>query len=157
MMHNNEIEKIGELDAVIHNPARLMMVYLLSRNASMDYLDIMQRTQLSSGNMTTHLSKLAEAGYISITKSFVGKKPNTSIKITERGILAYSNWGEKVLFAMPERIKMRINPSGYTHPKAFPSYHDLYSEYCTLQGNINLPRVCGRGMYLPPVDESFGL
>ena len=85
MEHSDALTSINALDAGIHNPARLMIVYLLSRNQGLDYLQLMKQTKLSSGNITTHLSKLLECGYIHITKSFKGRKPHTAVRISEAG------------------------------------------------------------------------
>ncbi len=59
MKHQETLNRIAALDAAIHNPARLMIVYLLSRQGALDYLTLMRETQLSSGNLTTHLNTLA--------------------------------------------------------------------------------------------------
>ena len=69
------INQIAALDQIVHNPARLMIILLLSKNTSLDYLELMETTSLTSGNITTHLSKLAAGGYIKIKKSFKGKRP----------------------------------------------------------------------------------
>ncbi|MDY0152448.1 MAG: transcriptional regulator [Candidatus Cloacimonas sp.] len=102
MKFQNTIDSITALDARIHNPARLMIIYLLSKNNALDYLQLMRETGLSSGNITTHLSKLAESGFITINKSFIGRKPNTNISITESGTEAYRMWGKNILHALPE-------------------------------------------------------
>lgn len=105
MLHSETMNRLAALDAVLHNPARLMIVYLLSRQGGMDYLSLMRETQLSSGNMTTHLNKLLSSEYIKITKSFVGRKPHTAIELSAQGKKAYQNWGEMILTALPANIQ----------------------------------------------------
>jgi len=104
MQYSETLNRLAALDAAIHNPARLMIIFLLSRQGGMDYLTLMRETQLSSGNITTHLNKLLASDYIKITKSFVGRKPHTAIELTAQGKQAYQNWGEMILTALPADI-----------------------------------------------------
>jgi DNA-binding MarR family transcriptional regulator len=109
MLTDRTLEKIAALDATVHNPARLMILMLLSSCKEMDYSLLMERTALTSGNITTHLGKLADSGYISIHKSFRGKRPNTSLSITPTGRDAYIRWGEVIMAALPESAIQRVN------------------------------------------------
>lgn len=107
------LNRIASLDAGINNPARLMIVYLLARKEAMDYNSILGSTRLTSGNLTTHLMKLEELGYISLSKSFINRKPNTLVQLTGAGREAYLKWGENVLHAMPEELKPVPKPLPY--------------------------------------------
>ena len=80
-----EIQRLGEVDRMIHEPARLMVVALLSAVKEADFQYLHQSTGLSKGNLSVHLSKLEEAGYIAIEKTFRGKYPLTICRLTERG------------------------------------------------------------------------
>ena len=80
-----EIQRLGEVDRVIHEPARLMVVALLAAVKEADFQYLHQATGLSKGNLSVHLSKLEAAGYIVIEKSFRGKYPLTICRITDRG------------------------------------------------------------------------
>ncbi len=102
------LDEINNLDMMIQNPARLMIVYLLENHDQMDYIELMDRTRLTSGNISTHINKLAESGYVLVHKSFKGKKPNTSIELTEMGRRAYHQWGESIICALPMRIRPRL-------------------------------------------------
>ena len=104
MQHSETLNRLAALDAAVHNPARLMIIFLLSRKGGMDYLTLMRETQLSSGNITTHLNKLLASDYIKITKSFIGRKPHTAIELTAKGKQAYQIWGEMILAALPADI-----------------------------------------------------
>jgi len=57
---------INDLDRVIHEPARLLLVALLSSVESADFLFLLKESQLTKGNLTVHLSKLENAGYIHV-------------------------------------------------------------------------------------------
>ena len=103
MTFQDNLNRINDLDVTIHNPARLMIVFLLARNKNMDYTKLMQDTQLTSGNITTHLNKLMECGFVKMQKSFKGRKPNTSITLTQEGQSAYQKWGESILWALPDQ------------------------------------------------------
>jgi len=109
MITDSTLGKIAALDPAVHNPARLMILLLLSSAGELDYPQLMQRTALTSGNITTHLQKLAASGYISIAKSFRGNRPNTSVSITAAGREAYARWGETVALALPASAIRQVN------------------------------------------------
>lgn len=81
----SEIQKLAGIDRVIHEPARLMIVALLAAVAEADFQYLHQTTGLTKGNLSVHLSKLEDAGYVKITKTFRGKYPLTICRLTERG------------------------------------------------------------------------
>ena len=78
-------EALASLDKLIHEPARLAILTALSACESADFLFLGRLTGLSKGNLSSHLSKLEEAGLIQIEKQFIGKKPNTVVSLTENG------------------------------------------------------------------------
>ena len=80
-----KIQRLAEIDRIIHEPARLMIVALLSAVKEADFQYLHQSTKLSKGNLSVHLSKLEEAGYIRIEKTFRGKYPLTVCRLTDRG------------------------------------------------------------------------
>jgi DNA-binding MarR family transcriptional regulator len=108
MQDQDRWKNIIDLDGVVHNPARLMIVYLLSRHKKLDYLSLMRLTGMSSGNITTHLQKLTQAGYVLQQKNFVKNKPHTSLSLTAKGSAAYERWGESVIEALPEKTVARL-------------------------------------------------
>ena len=73
-----DIREIASLDRMIHEPARLAIMAVLSACKSADPAYLLNVTGLGKGNLSSHLSKLQGAGYITITKSFKGSYPNTS-------------------------------------------------------------------------------
>lgn len=87
-----KIQKVGEVDRVIHEPARLMVVALLAAVKEADFQYLHQATQLTKGNLSVHLSKLEEAGYVGIEKTFRGKYPLTICRLTESGRAALNEY-----------------------------------------------------------------
>jgi DNA-binding MarR family transcriptional regulator len=77
---------------VIHEPARLLLVAHLYVVESADYVFLMQNTDFTWGNLSSHLSKLEEAGYVEIVKDFVGRKPHTMVKLTPAGRQAFDTY-----------------------------------------------------------------
>ena len=86
---NPKLSKLVEIDRVIHEPARLAIMALLYVVESADFTFLMNQTSLSWGNLSTHMSKLEEAGYIEVEKSFKGRRPNTSLRLTQAGREAF--------------------------------------------------------------------
>ncbi len=77
------------LDEVIHGKLRLgVMAYLSSLDAA-TFSELRERTGATDGNLSVHLTKLEEAGYIKITKAFVSKRPQTTAKLTSMGRKAW--------------------------------------------------------------------
>lgn len=62
-----------------------IMASLTIKNEPIDFTTLLEDLELSKGNLSTHLSKLEEAGFILVTKAFVGKKPKTTYQYTEKG------------------------------------------------------------------------
>ncbi len=78
-------EELAGLDRLVHEPARLAVLTALSVANSADFTYLQRLTGLTKGNLSTHLSKLQEGGLIEIEKQFVGKVPNTVVRLTPKG------------------------------------------------------------------------
>jgi DNA-binding HxlR family transcriptional regulator len=87
---------IMEIDKLIHEPARLLIMSHLYVVESADFLFLMRQTDLTFGNLSSHLSKLEKAEYVDIKKEFVGKKPHTMLKLTKKGRKAFLNYRERM-------------------------------------------------------------
>ena len=85
-----------DLDRLIHEPARLMIVTLLYAVEEADFLYLLHETGLTKGNLSTHLSKLEEAGYVRITKTFRGKIPRTLVALTPEGRQAFETYRQQL-------------------------------------------------------------
>ncbi|WP_346775548.1 transcriptional regulator [Sphingomonas sp. G-3-2-10] len=85
---------IGQIDDVIHGRMRLgIMAYLVDAEAA-DFNELKALLQATQGNLSVHLRKLEEAGYIEIEKSFLNRKPLTRARITEKGRTAFAAYLE---------------------------------------------------------------
>lgn len=91
------------LDKVLEHSARLQIVSVLMANESSDFNSIKELLSLTDGSLATHIKALEREKYISVTKSFVDRKPNTKYKATERGRTAF----KKHLEAMEDVIKQQ--------------------------------------------------
>ena len=80
---------IGGLDEIIHGRLRLGIMAFLSSAEAADFTALKARLQATDGNLSVHLRKLEDAGYVAIDKSFVGKKPLTQVRLTEAGRTAF--------------------------------------------------------------------
>ena len=81
-----------ELDPLLHSQLRLAVMSLLITIESAEFTFLKEKTNATAGNISVQLDKLEHAGYISIAKSFKGKKPLTTCTITRKGILAFEDY-----------------------------------------------------------------
>jgi DNA-binding MarR family transcriptional regulator len=81
-----------DLDPLLHSQLRLAITSLLISVDSAEFTFIKEKTNCTAGNLSVQLDKLQEAGYISIEKSFRGKKPLTTCKITRKGLKAFEEY-----------------------------------------------------------------
>ena len=86
----------GAIDRLIHEPARLLIVSYLAVVESADFLFLMRQTGLTFGNLSSHMSRLEEAGYIKVEKRFKGRKPNTILSLTARGRKAFEQYRDQI-------------------------------------------------------------
>jgi DNA-binding MarR family transcriptional regulator len=91
-----DLQPLADIDQVIHAPARLMILTYLYVVESADYVFLLRLTGLTWGNLSTHLSKLEEAGYVKVTKTFKGKKPHSTVSLTEQGRAAFRAYKESM-------------------------------------------------------------
>lgn len=80
------------LNPIIHSALRLSVISLLIAMEEADFNLILDKTDSTAGNLSVQLSKLESAGYISIKKTYKGKIPNTTCKITKKGIKAFDEY-----------------------------------------------------------------
>jgi DNA-binding MarR family transcriptional regulator len=82
---DSDLRELGEVDRLVHEPARLMILMVLYNVEAADFTFLTNVTELTDGNLSSHLSKLEAAGYIEIEKGYAGKKPRTTLRLTETG------------------------------------------------------------------------
>ena len=99
------LKNLAGLDPLIHAPARLMVLTYLYVVEAIDFVYLKRVTELSWGNLSRHLSKLEEAGYLEMEKTFQDKKPHTMIRLTGQGraaFRAYKDGLQEVLGNLPD-------------------------------------------------------
>ncbi len=99
---NQELHPLANIDRVIHAPARLMVMTYLYVVESADFIFLMNLTDLTWGNISSHLSKLEEAGYVEIEKTFVNKKSHTMVQLSEKGRQAFQNYKTQIQQVLDE-------------------------------------------------------
>ena len=77
------------LDPLLHSQLRLGVISLLVSMEEADFVFIKEKTGATAGNLSVQITKLEEAGYIKVDKKFKGKRPQTSCKISKKGIDAF--------------------------------------------------------------------
>ena len=90
-------QPIAEIDRLIHEPARLMIMVYLYVVESADFLFLMRQTGLTHGNLSSHMSKLEAAGYIEVVKEFVDRKPHTMLQLTDKGRTAFQKYRQSMM------------------------------------------------------------
>ena len=86
------MRKFETLDPIVHAPVRLAILTVLISVKSADFTYLKEVTETTDGNLGTHLQKLEDAGYVKVQKSFVGKKPKTTLSLTKLGRKAYEKY-----------------------------------------------------------------
>jgi DNA-binding MarR family transcriptional regulator len=89
---NLDLSGMTEIDRLVHEPARMAILSLLYVVDRADFIFLMNQTGLTWGNLSAHMAKLEGGGYIEVTKTFKGKRPNTSLRLTDRGRLAFRQY-----------------------------------------------------------------
>jgi len=89
-----KLHPLANIDRIVHEPARLMVLSYLDAVQSADFVFLMRLTGLTWGNLSSHLAKLEEAGYVATEKEFVNKKPHTMIHLTGEGRAALQSYRE---------------------------------------------------------------
>ncbi len=93
---SGSVQNLSGLDRVIHEPARLMLAALLSSVDSADFLFLLKESGLTKGNLSVHLSRLEEVGYLHVEKTFRGKIQHTEYSLTPKGRAAFQEYRKKL-------------------------------------------------------------
>ena len=89
---DRDLRNLSEVDRIVHEPARLMILMVLYTVDFADFTFLLNATELTDGNLSSHLSKLESAGYIEIKKGYKGKKPHTRLRLTMEGKQAVKDY-----------------------------------------------------------------
>ena len=99
------------LDRLIHEPGRLAILTVLTSVSDADFVFLQRTTGLTKGNLSSHLTKLEDAELVTVTKRFVGKKPNTKVTITATGTERVARHWDQL-----ERMRRRSVPGSQETP-----------------------------------------
>ncbi|HEY0113968.1 MAG TPA: transcriptional regulator [Allosphingosinicella sp.] len=107
-MAENPFDHSG-IDDVIHGRLRLGIVAYLASVDSASFTELRDKVGATDGNLSAHVGKLEEVGYVGVAKSFVGRKPQTRLNLTRAGRQAWNAWLDRI-----ERLTRAAstNPSG---------------------------------------------
>ena len=95
MKNRNNIpqtEKVLAADRIIHEPARMVILSLLSVVEEADFLFLINQTGLTQGNLSSHISKLEDTGFIEVIKTFRKKRPRTILRLTTEGAKKFRSY-----------------------------------------------------------------
>jgi len=92
---SQEYKELLALDKFIHEPARLSIMAVLYACESADFKYLLNATGLTRGNLSSHVAKLEEGGYVTVNKSFRGKIPFTAYSLTPQGRGAFTDYWEQ--------------------------------------------------------------
>jgi len=86
---SSDLHSLSDVDRLIHEPSRSIILAILSAVEVADFLYLQRETGLTKGNLSVHLSKLEEGGYVNIEKTYRGKIPLTLCRLTTQGRKAF--------------------------------------------------------------------
>jgi DNA-binding MarR family transcriptional regulator len=102
---DENLRAMVNVDRMIHEPSRLVIVAILYFVESVDFLYLLHETQMTKGNLSSHLAKLEESGYVEIEKTYRGKVPLTICRLTKSGRAAFRRYRaslKRAMDSMPE-------------------------------------------------------
>jgi len=105
MTDEPDYRPFADLDRLVHEPARLAIMAVLYSVEGADFLYLLHATGLTKGNLSSHLMRLEEAGYVQIHKSFRGKVPQTTCALTPAGREAFQTYRQhlrRAVDSLPE-------------------------------------------------------
>jgi DNA-binding transcriptional ArsR family regulator len=97
---NPRIQELIQIDRLIHEPARLMIMMILRGAGEADFLYLQHECGLTQGNLSSHLLKLEEAAYVQIEKKFKGKRPLTLCRLTHKGEAALAGYSWRLVWIL---------------------------------------------------------
>jgi DNA-binding MarR family transcriptional regulator len=89
----NALKRVfDELDILLHEPGRLAITSVLAAIERLTFTELRDQLGMTDGNLSVHLQKLEEKGYVAITKTFVGRRPQTTCRLTAAGRKAFGRY-----------------------------------------------------------------
>jgi DNA-binding MarR family transcriptional regulator len=109
--NDENLKPVAEIDRLIHEPSRYVVMAVLYVVESTDFLFLMRQTGFTGGNLSAHIRKLESAGYVSIEKEFLNNKPHTMVHLTEAGRLAFEQYRKYMKHAINTLPKIKSSES----------------------------------------------
>ena len=94
--HSQVAQPSFEIDRLIHEPARLIIIATLYVVDEADFVYLAQQTGLTAGNMNSHMARLVDGGYVAVEKTFAANRPRTIYRLTKQGRTAIQEYGQQV-------------------------------------------------------------
>ena len=85
-----------DLDPLLHSQLRLSVISLLAGVNEAEFSFLKEKTEATAGNLSVQISKLTDAGYVEVIKSFRDNYPLTTCRITKKGLKAFENYVENL-------------------------------------------------------------
>ncbi|HTW31495.1 MAG TPA: transcriptional regulator [Candidatus Sulfotelmatobacter sp.] len=120
---SKETRVLPSPNRLIHEPARLAILTVLSSCASADFVFLQKVTRLSKGNLSVQLTNLEQAGLVIVRKEIVDKKTRTTISLSRRGISELADYWkimDQIRALMPQEKKRRAAGRTVPHPGLSP-------------------------------------
>ena len=115
---NEQVGQLAGLDRVIHEPARLMIMTVLSVIKECDFIFLLHETGLNKGTLSSHLSRLEEAGYVDIKKTFRGRVPRTLLRLTPAGRRVFEQYRKQMAAALLAGSERKPGPEQRSFPRS---------------------------------------
>jgi DNA-binding MarR family transcriptional regulator len=93
---STDLRSLAGVDRLIHEPSRTVILAILAAVESADFLYLQRETGLTKGNLSVHLSKLEQAGFVNIEKTYRGKVPLTLCRLTDEGRKAFDAYRKQL-------------------------------------------------------------
>ena len=93
---DQDVASLLALDRLIHEPSRLVLMALLAPIESADFLFLLRQTRMTKGNLSSHLMRLEEGGYVAVKKTYQGKTPQTIYRLTQEGRAAWEEYQQRL-------------------------------------------------------------
>ncbi len=94
------LRKVIDVDRLVHDPVRYALLAYLHVVARADFTFLLNQLQVSRGNLSSHMSKLEDAGYVAVDKSFVDNRPKTMYSVTKTGKTAFKAYRSHIMEAI---------------------------------------------------------
>jgi DNA-binding MarR family transcriptional regulator len=92
-----DLKSLAGLDKRIHEPVRLMILAMLHVVAEADFLYLLDQTNLTRGNLSSHMARLEEADFVAVDKTFIERVPRTTYRLTAAGREAFRTYRREIL------------------------------------------------------------